>query len=453
MKHMTKGDRGRIELLVSVGRTVPQVAAELGRSPSTIRRELLEHRVGSSKGYGRTNALCAHYAECTIPSFSATGKGLRRNEPKCFTTCPDFREAVCHSLAKPPFVCNGCANERKCPLPKKFYVAEVAQTGYESTLSVSRAGVRPDEAAVRAMDAALSPAVVRGQSVSAVLNSNADVFGGYARSTVYGWVRDGLFRAKGCDLPYAGRSRRPHKAPETKTNAQCRVGRTYAEMQAWLTQNPEVVPTEVDTVVGSLSGKVLFTMVFPRSGLALAFLRDQKTSQTCTRIFNALWRLAGPDLFRRLFAATLGDNGPEFSAPEMIENWRPDPEHNPTRLESRGVRFWYADPYRSCQKPHVERFHLELRRILQKGASFNGLAHDQIALAVSHLNSYPRESTGWRTPYDAFVEEFGDEGRRLLDALGVRKVPAGEVTLLPSLMGEAFRKAAERAVLKRNGVA
>ena len=223
-------------------------------------------------------------------------------------------------------------------------------------------------------------------------------------------------------------------------------------MQAWLSQNPGVAPTEVDTVVGSVSGKVLFTMVFPKSALALAFLRDAKTAQTCTRIFNALWRLAGPGLFRRLFAAILGDNGPEFSDPEMVESWRPDPEHNPTRLESRGVRFWYADPYRSCQKPHVERFHLELRRILQKGASFNGLAHDQIALAVSHLNSYPRESTGWRTPYDAFVGEFGDEGRRLLDALGVRKVPAGEVTLLPSLMGEAFRRAAERAVLKRNGV-
>lgn len=451
MKHMTVGDRGRIELLVSVGRTMPQIAEALGRSPSTIRRELLEHRVGSSKGYGCSNALCAHYKECALPLFSATGRGLRRNEPKCFKTCPKFREASCESLARPPFVCNGCAHERTCPLPKKYYIAKVAQDGYASTLSVSRTGIHPDEAAVGAMDAALSPAIARGQSVSAVMNANEAVFGGYARSTVYGWVRDGLFRARGCDLPYAGRSRKPRKEPETKTSAQCRVGRTYLEMQGWLSQNPSVTPTEVDTVIGSVSGKVLYTMIFPKSGLALAFLRDARTAQTTTRIFNELWRVAGEGLFRRLFAATLGDNGPEFSCPEMIENYRPDPDHNPTRLEPRGIRFWFADPYRSCQKPHIERFHLELRRILQKGASFNGLTQELIALAVSHLNSYPRESTGWKAPCDAFVEEFGDEGRAFLDALNVKRVPAGEVTLLPSLMGEKFQRVADRAVLKRNG--
>ena len=61
-------------------------------------------------------------------------------------------------------------------------------------------------------------------------------------------------------------------------------------------------------------------MIFPDTGLALAFLRDAKTSQTCTRIFNMLWELAGPDLFRALFAAILGDNGVEFSDPGMIEN-------------------------------------------------------------------------------------------------------------------------------------
>ena len=64
--------------------------------------------------------------------------------------------------------------------------------------------------------------------------------------------------------------------------------------------------TELDTVTGRVGGKVLFTMILP-GGLMIMFLRDRQSSQPCTRIFNMLWELAGPDLFRALFAAILGD--------------------------------------------------------------------------------------------------------------------------------------------------
>jgi transposase InsO family protein len=71
-----------------------------------------------------------------------------------------------------------------------------------------------------------------------------------------------------------------------------------------------------------------------------------------------LWEKAGAKLFRKLFAAILTDNGTEFSDPDMIECFRPDPEHNPTKLDSRGIKVWFTDPYCSSQKPHIERFHL-----------------------------------------------------------------------------------------------
>jgi len=196
---------------------------------------------------------------------------------------------------------------------------------------------------------------------------------------------------------------------------------------------------------------VLFTFMVRRR-LPLAFLRDAKTSQTFTRIVNMLWSVAGPDLFRRLFRCILTDNGTEFSDPDMVENFRPDPEHNPTRLETRGVRVFYCDPYCSSQKPHVERFHLELRRILQKGVSFDPLDQDRINLVMSHLNSYPRESLGGATAYDAFVDEFGEEGKAFLDKLGIVRIPADKVTLHPFLLGQRFQRAADRAILRKNGV-
>ena len=302
------------------------------------------------------------------------------------------------------------------------------------------------------MDEVLSPSVRKGQSVTAIVRANAETFGGFAPSTVYGWLEDGLFSARGSDLPYAGRRRKRHKRPETKTNAACRIGRTFLEMHEWLKLNPGVVPCGLDTVIGSVSGKVLFTMIFPESGLALGFLRDAKTSQTCTRIFNMFRESAGPQLFRKLFAAILTDNGAEFSDPGMIENYRPDPEHNPTKLLPRGVKVWYADPCCSSQKPHIERFHLDLRRILQKGTSFNMLDQNGVNFAFSNLNSYPRESLGGKVPYDRFVAQHGDSAKAFLDKLGIKRIPAAQVTLHPFLLGQKYQRAAERAILKKHGV-
>ena len=452
MSQMKTVDRDRIEFLVSLGWSLPKIAADLGRSPSTIRSELLGHRLDSDKGYGCSNRLCAHFDECRRMTFSAHGEVLRKNSRGCFESCPDFREATCRRLARPPFVCNGCERERGCPLKKKFYVAAAAQAGYETTLRLSRTGIHPSDDDIGRMNAVLSPSVRRGQSVSAVMSAHGDVFKGFGRSTVYGWIEAGLFSAKGHDLPYAGRSRKPRPKPVTKTNARCRIGRTIREMREWLKAHPDVVPCELDTVIGSVSGKVLFTMIFPRSGLALGFLRDQKTSQTCTRIFNMLWTVAGPKLFRRLFAAILTDNGTEFSDPGMIERYRPDPDHNPTKLVSRGVRVWFTDPYCSSQKPHIENFHLMLRRILQKGTSFNMLTQEGVSLTFSHLNSYPRETRDGKTPYDLFVSELGDEGVRFLDTLGIKRIPAAQVTLHPFLLGQKFQRAADRATLRKNGV-
>ena len=209
--------------------------------------------------------------------------------------------------------------------------------------------------------------------------------------------------------------------------------------------------TELDTVIGRVGGKVLFTMILP-GGLMLMFLRDRKSSQTCTRIFNMLWKLAGPELFRSLFPVILTDNATEFSDPDMIENWRPDPEHNPTKTAWRGIRLFYCDPYCSSQKPHVEREHREERRILLHGVSFDTLTQDDVNLVASHVASYTRGVLDDKTPYDVFTEKFGEPGRKLLDALGIVKIPANEVTLDPILLGAKFKRHADRVILRKAGV-
>ena len=181
----------------------------------------VKHRVESDKRYGCSNRLCAHFDECVRKVFSGFGERLAKNAPKCYKSCPNFREASCPRLATPPFVCNGCEKERECALRKKFYVAPVTQAQYETERSLSRTGVHPDAETAAKMNAVLSPCVKNEQSPMAVKASNPEIFGKYAKSTLYGWLADGFFSAKKHDLPYAGTLRKPHTMPVMKTDAKC----------------------------------------------------------------------------------------------------------------------------------------------------------------------------------------------------------------------------------------
>lgn len=91
-----------------------------------------------------------------------------------------------------------------------------------------------------------------------------------------------------------------------------------------------------------------------------------------------------------------------------------------------------CDPYASWQKPHIENAHTLLRRVLPKGSSFDGLTQDDVNLVCSHINSYPREELGWRSPFET-LPAWGQENLPL--AFGMRIIPRDEVNLTPSLIG------------------
>ena len=55
MSQMKINDGNRIEFLVALGWPLPRIVADLGRSPSTIRNEMLEHQLDSGKGFRCSN--------------------------------------------------------------------------------------------------------------------------------------------------------------------------------------------------------------------------------------------------------------------------------------------------------------------------------------------------------------------------------------------------------------
>ena len=454
-KHMTLDTRKGIAHGLECRLTFAQLATMHGRAVSTIANEVKNRMRWSNRNYGCSNAVCEHFETCSKIYRNADGRRIPfKSQRRCFEMCEDFRQRTCTDLGHAPYVCNGCDRQTRCPLRKRYYVADAAQTNYRGTLSESRRGTQVSDAERADMSAALAVPVKAGrQSIAMVMSANAAKFHGFSERTVYRLTNSGLLGIGRSDLVQACSRRKRRSGKDltvTKTDAKCRVNRTYEDYLAFLALNFGVQTVELDTVIGSVGGRVLFTMQFT-CGLMLAFIRDARTSQTCTRIFNMLQNVAGLEFFRTLFPVVLTDNGSEFSDPKMIEFFRVDPEHNPTKLERRTWVF-FCDPYNSQQKPHVERNHEEIRRVLTKGASFDALTQDDINLMLSHVNSSPRPSLEGRSPFDEFVSFHGERGGTFREKLGVRRINAEDIVLDPILLGPKFKQEANRAILRRNGV-
>lgn len=464
-KQMTDVDRNEIERLLRLGWTVAQIAGNLRRSESTIAREIRNRRIDSNKGVKETSsATCALFESCRRTKVCAVDCGMRRqcrNCLCCVEACAEFQPRTCLRLASSPFVCNGCEKERSCPLPKKFYIAGGAQANRDGLLHESRRGVHATEGQLERINGVFTQCSRRGQSVRNVMANNPELFN-FCERTMYNYVGLRKFDAVRGDLPFAC-SRRPRRArPVTKTDAKCRIGRTYKDLISYWVANPALRDHEVelDGLEGQRrDGKYIFTLILNDDDLVLGFLRDAKTAESCTDVFRLLWEAAGPRLFKELFAVIITDNGPEFSDPAAIEA---NPLFAP-RGEDAGkawggcaspdkfrARIFYCDSYSPKQKAHIERVHEEIRRILAKGVSFQSLTQADIGLVFSHVNSYTRGVLDNATPYDSFVSRHGDAGRRFLDALGIVRIEPNEVTLKPMLLGEKFARHADCVIVHRN---
>ena len=133
MKHLTLSDRIRIEVLLEEGKSFSQIAAELGKCPTTISREVLRHRSvvhHYSTETARKRSECEHFASCTVkglcgrPQCEAYCSKCRSK--RCTLLCKSFAPKICALLKKPPYVCNKCQKLRSCSHDFFFYRAKYA---------------------------------------------------------------------------------------------------------------------------------------------------------------------------------------------------------------------------------------------------------------------------------------------------------------------------------------
>ncbi len=425
-KHFTLSDRINIEYYLNNAYSFKGIGRELNRDCTTIAKEVKKH-ISRKKtgGYGKAFNNCLHRFDCKhsyLCDNPACKNRYCRFCPRCTFICKDFKEEKCAKLLNPPYVCNGCVELKKCRLEKSVYSASAAQKQYETLRSESRSGITIDESEAKRLDDFISPLIRKGQSIHHICSNNADVLM-CSEKTIYNYIDANLFTARNLDLPRKVRYHpRAKSVNPFKVDKTCRVGRTYKDFVAYMSENLDTPVVEMDSVEGVKGGKVLLTIHFVEPQFMLAFLRDANTSRSVIDIFEELYRQLNPDVFIRLFPVLLGDNGSEFSNPSAIE------------FDSQGNRrthIFYCDPSAPYQKGAAENNHELIRRIVPKGHSFNNYNQDDINMMMNHINSYARKKLNNQSPYQVFSFFHGTD---ILKKFGAVLIPANEVTLKPELL-------------------
>lgn len=438
---LTDMDRHNIESMLKEGSSVYAIAKALSRPVTTITREIKAHAVESNKGAAyRVSNRCAFKMQCSKRNICAHCPYDEKRHCKfcrlCNSNCPDFVEQKCERLDNPPFVCNGCKNERKCVLRKRFYIHSVAHESYKTTLSESRSGANISEGERLAFDSLLHDLTDKGQSVYAAMTNNPDKFS-ISLKTCYRYINSGLLSTKRHELPRACSMKpRSSKSVEHKIDKQCRIGRMREDYLKFIDRNPGLRVVQMDTVEGVKGGKTLLTLMFNPFGFMLAFLLESKTSECVIEVFKEIRSKlksrygedGGREMFAKLFPVILTDNGTEFSNPAKIEF-----DDDGSRLSF----LFYCNPRASYEKAECERNHVEVRRVLPKGTryheatSFNELTQDDVSLMMSHINSYIRKGING-IPYDLFTNEYGVD---IASLFGISRINPNDVILKPSLLG------------------
>jgi IS30 family transposase len=424
-KHLTDSERLQIEQWLKERISLKQIAVKLKKSTSTISREIrVRSSVSDKYAPHRIHNRCVKRSEChTLYLCEDKPNCTKRCSTcnMCNELCKDYEEQICHKLFEPPYVCNGCTDERRCVLRKKYYIHQKAHEAYREKLVESRTGANITEEELMELDQLVSPLIRRGQSVHHIVVNNQDRFS-VSEKSIYRYVDGGLLEARNVDMPRVCRLKpRKSKPVEHKIDSACRIGRNYTDFGKFM-ERSRVSAVEMDSVIGRIGGRVLLTLMFKSCDFMLAFIRASNTSQSVIDIFDRLYGLLGADRFRRLFPVILTDNGSEFSNPKLLEY---DAQgYNRTKI-------FYCDPNASFQKPNVELNHEFIRKILPKGTSFDGLTQTDIDTMMSHINSYSREKLNDKSPFDMFGFLYGYD---ILEKLGQLRIASNEIFLRAELL-------------------
>lgn len=415
MAHLTESHRIKIEHYLNENYSYRKIAELLNVNVSTISREVKRNIRTYSISNHMVIVECIHKDNCERLKGSSKSK-------MCSINCPDYELRKCDRFstknAKP--VCNSCPNNAKCKLARKKYIANVANNKYELRI-ILRPKIRITQEQFDFINKLFSEKMTKGQSISVIYQNHKDEIM-ISENTVRNYLKRGLLKSNQLDMIRPRFTANKSVKRRVIKNVDLLNGRTYEDYINY-TKEKDILIVQLDTVVGKLvDNKKILTIHWPSFHFQIGILLEKLSPAFVNNALMELKNKLGLETYKILFQVILTDNGIEFSLLDEIE------------IDENGeliTKVFFCDPYKSSQKGSCERNHEFIRYVLPKGVSFDNLNQKDVDLIFSHINSTPRNSLGFKTPFELFKTAFGIEVLRILN---INEINKDDVHLKPKLI-------------------
>ena len=415
MAHLTESHRIKIEHYLNENYSYRKIAELLNVNVSTISREV--------KRNIRTYSISNHMVivECIHKDNCERLKRLSKSK-MCSINCPDYELRKCDrfSTKNAKHVCNSCPNNAKCKLARKKYIANVANNKYELRI-ILRPKIRITQEQFDFINKLFSEKMTKGQSISVIYQNHKDEIM-ISENTVRNYLKRGLLKSNQLDMIRPRFTANKSVKRRVIKNVDLLNGRTFEDYINY-TKEKDILIVQLDTVVGKLvDNKKILTIHWPSFHFQIGILLEKLSPAFVNNALMELKNKLGLETYKILFQVILTDNGIEFSLLDEIEN-----DENGELI----TKVFFCDPYKSSQKGSCERNHEFIRYVLPKGVSFDNLNQKDVDLIFSHINSTPRNSLGFKTPFELFKTAFGIEALRILN---INEINKDDVHLKPKLI-------------------
>lgn len=415
MAHLTESHRIKIEHYLNENYSYRKIAELLNVNVSTVSREVKRNIRTYSISNHMVIVECIHKDNCERLKGSSKSK-------MCSINCPDYELRKCDRFstknAKP--VCNSCPNNAKCKLARKKYIANVANNKYELRI-ILRPKIRITQEQFDFINKLFSEKMTKGQSISVIYQNHKDEIM-ISENTVRNYLKRGLLKSNQLDMIRPRFTANKSVKRRVIKNVDLLNGRTYEDYINY-TKEKDILIVQLDTVVGKLvDNKKILTIHWPSFHFQIGILLEKLSPAFVNNALMELKNKLGLETYKILFQVILTDNGIEFSLLDEIEN-----DENGELI----TKVFFCDPYKSSQKGSCERNHEFIRYVLPKGVSFDNLNQKDVDLIFSHINSTPRNSLGFKTPFELFKTAFGIEVLRILN---INEINKDDVHLKPELI-------------------
>ena len=385
-KHLRENERLYIDLLLRQGCDLKTIAMELDKAPSTISREIKNHRI----------------------------KGNEKHKD-------------CDLIKRFPYVCNGCIKKQGCRRTRYYYNPRKAQQEYKFTLKHSRTGIDMTIDEVEHWNEIFEDKIAK--KAQSTLHIFSSINFPKTVQTFYNYVHKGIFPSINVEMLPRLYSFKPRNKKERNTkyinqNNPIKKNRTYKHFLNYMEKYPETDVVQMDTVVGKQEDKYCFlTIYFCNSKLMLIYKVLHYKAIAIVEKFNELKSILTTDEFKAIFDVILTDNGWEFSRPDEIEIDKNTGE--------KLTNIFFCNSYSSYEKGGIERNHEYIRYVLPKGISFDIVSEASVNRLMNNINNTIRPSLDYKSPYEIFIKEYGET---IANKLNLKYITKEKVDLSPNII-------------------